>query len=177
MHVIQYIAVQADSSDLGFRTVKHHLESLMGNDPEAPINTWFDWFVTGGGRWATNSEANQYNDNYQGDVAHQDDPRFKEYLETSNKFRSDEFVGYLEEARKVNLIELLENAEATGPEDFRKAMDLYPVKKLYEMYLETWGPESYYFDVTHDSTNKIHMKNSIDNGAKNWYLVPVDFHF
>jgi hypothetical protein len=29
----------------------------------------------------------------------------------------------------------------------------------------------------HDTTNTKYMRESIDKGADNWYLVPVDFHF
>jgi hypothetical protein len=28
-----------------------------------------------------------------------------------------------------------------------------------------------------DTASMISLKNSLDNGADNWYLVPVDFHF
>jgi hypothetical protein len=40
-----------------------------------------------------------------------------------------------------------------------------------------WDYNSYYYDMMTDSTNMIHLKNSLDKGAKDWYLVPVDFHF
>jgi hypothetical protein len=39
-----------------------------------------------------------------------------------------------------------------------------------------WGPDSFYFDMEHDSTNLAHMKEAIDKGDNDWYLVPVDFH-
>ena len=66
MHTIQYIAVQGDDVDQAFRRVKHELEAMLGDWPESPTNTWFDWFVTGGGRWSTSEDS--YNDEYQDDV-------------------------------------------------------------------------------------------------------------
>jgi hypothetical protein len=56
-------------------------------------------------------------------------------------------------------------------------MDLYPIKKLYDMAVGDWDFNSYFFDIVNDSANMIHVKNSIDNGADNWYAVPIDFHF
>jgi hypothetical protein len=40
-----------------------------------------------------------------------------------------------------------------------------------------WNYNSYFFDMMNESTNRKYMRESIDNGADNWYLVPVDFHF
>jgi hypothetical protein len=40
-----------------------------------------------------------------------------------------------------------------------------------------WDMNSYFYDMHSASTNPDHMYKSIDLGNKNWYLVPVDFHF
>jgi hypothetical protein len=56
-------------------------------------------------------------------------------------------------------------------------MDLYPIKKLYDMAVGDWDFNSYFFDIVTDSSNMIHVKNSLDKGADDWYAVPVDFHF
>jgi hypothetical protein len=176
MHTIQYVAVQAEDTDEAFRRVKHELERMLGNDPESPTNTWFDWFVTGGGRWATGDE-NQYNDKWQGDVVHQDSPKFHEYLDKAKKYRQDTINEYVSEARKVDIDKIISNIESSTGDDFRSAMELYSLYKLYDMSMGTWDFNSYYFDVMHDSASMLHLNNSIDNGAKDWYLVPVDFHF
>jgi hypothetical protein len=171
MHTIQYIAVQADDVDMAFRTVKHNLDSKLGSGEE--INTWFDWFVTGGGRWASDQSA-QYDDNYQGDVVDQDNPKFQEYLDKAKEYRQAELATYIDQAKKLNLIELLDKVT---PDDFYGGMQLYPLKKIYDITMGEWDSVSYYYDMMTDSTNMIHLKNSLDNGAKDWYLVPVDFHF
>jgi hypothetical protein len=178
MHVIQYIATEADDRDHAFRSVKDYLESLMGNDFESPTNTWYDWFVTGGGRWSTSGDP--YNNDYQADVAHQDSPNFEEYLLTAHKFKLEATAAELEYARKVDvaaLLDKIENDQEGVYPMYNEATKLYPFKKLYEQVSGVWGPDSYFFDIHHDSTNMIHMKESIDKGSKNWYIVPVDFHF
>jgi hypothetical protein len=176
MHTIQYIAVQADNTDLAFRTVKHHLESLLGNDPESPTNTWYDWFVAGGGRWAS-GHGNQYNDNYQADVVDQDSPSFQQYLDKAREYRQTSLIEYVEQANKVDVAKTINDVVVSGGDDFRTGMDLYPIKKIYDMAMGVWDFNSYYYDMMNDSANMVHLKNSIDNGAKDWYLVPVDFHF
>ena len=170
MHTIQYIAVQADDVDMAFRTVKHNLEEQLGDGEQ--INTWFDWFVTGGGRWSTAEDS--YDDNYQGDVVDQDNPKFQEYLDKANEYRQAELLTYIDQAKKLNLTELLDKVT---PNDFHGGMQLYPLTKIYDMTMGKWDYVSYYYDMMTDSTNMIHLKNSLDNGAKDWYLVPVDFHF
>lgn len=175
MHTIQYVATIADDTDHAFRSVKDYLETQLGNDPESPTNTWFDWFVTGGGRWSTSEDS--YDDNYQGDVVHQDSPKFQEYLDKAIGFRKDTLNEYLEEARKLDLQQTLDSIEASQGDDFRAGMYLYSFSELYKITMGIWSHNSYYFDIIHDSANMIHLKNSLDNGEKNWYLVPVDFHF
>jgi hypothetical protein len=175
MHTIQYVAVQADDTEMAFSTVKHHLESLLGNDPESPSNTWYDWFVTGGGRWSTSED--QYDDNYMDDVVDQDSPKFQEYLDKAKEYRQTSLNEYIEEARKIDLDKIISNIEASTGDDFHSALQLFSLYKLYDMSMGTWDYNSYYFDIMNDSANTIHMKNSLDKGAKDWYLVPVDFHF
>jgi hypothetical protein len=176
MHTIQYIAVQGDDVDEAFRRVKHELETMLGNDPESYTNTWFDWFVTGGGRWATGDE-NQYNDEWQGDVVHQSSPKFQEYLDKAKEFRKVSLQEYLAEANKLNIQAVLSEIDVSGGDDFHSGMQLYPIKKIYDMTMGTWDYNSYYFDIINDTASMKSLQNSLDNGANDWYLVPVDFHF
>ena len=175
MHTIQYVAVQADEQDLAFRTVKHHLESLLGNDPESAIDTWYDWFVTGGGRWSTSKDP--YDDDYQGDVVDQDSPKFQEYLDKAKEFRQQTFEEYLKQANEIDYTNLLSEIAAKPEDSFMGGMQLYPIKKVYDMTMGTWDYNSYFFDIMNDTSSMKSLQESIDNGAKDWYLVPVDFHF
>ncbi len=177
MHVIQYIATQADDVDEAHSSVKHYLEGQLGDDPyTAGSAAWFDWFVTGGGRWATGGN-DTYDDNWTGDVVHQDDPKFEEYLDTAHKYRLQSLDEYVEQARKVNLPELLDSLGDFEFDYFKAGMELYAINQIYLMSMGDWNYNSYFFDMIHESTNRTYMRQAIDNGDKNWYLVPVDFHF
>jgi hypothetical protein len=173
MHVIQYVATQADSKDEAHSNVKQYLQTNMG---ETGYDNWYDWFVTGGGRWASNPEA-QYDDDYTGDVVHQSEAKFEEYLDTAHKYRQQELSNYEAEARKLNLTELLDNLQDFEFDLYSVGSQLYPVKKIYDMCMGLWDYNSYFMDSVHDSTNRKYMRESIDKGANNWYIVPVDFHF
>jgi hypothetical protein len=173
MHCIQYIAVQADNKEYAHGEVKGYLEGLMGD--EHNLSSWYDWFVTGGGRWSTSDDP--YDDNYTGDVVHQSEDKFQEYLDTAHKFRLAQLNQHIEQAREVNLSDLLDKLEDFEHDHYKVGMDLYPVKKLYDMSLGIWDYNSYFFDIVNDTTNRKYLLEGIDNGADNWYLVPVDFHF
>ena len=172
MHCIQYVATQADDIQQAHSSVKHYLEMNMGEDG---YQNWYDWFVTGGGRWSTDTDP--YNDDYTKDVVHQSDPKFQEYLDTAHKYRLSELNGYIEQARKLNLSDILDTLEDFEHDHFKVGMELYPLTKLYDMATAKWDFNSYFMDSINDSTNRKYMLESIDNGADNWYLVPVDFHF
>lgn len=174
MHTIQYIAVQAEDTDMAFRTVKNHLEAELGGEYDNS-NAWFDWFVTGGGRWSTSEDS--YDDNYQDDVASQDSPKFQEYLDKAKEFRQQTFEEYLKQANEIDYTNLLSEIAAKPEDSFMGGMQLYPIKKVYDMTMATWDYNSYFIDIMNDTTSIKSLQESIDNGAKDWYLVPVDFHF
>lgn len=172
MHVLQYITVQADDKDMAFRTVKHTLESELGND-EYSYSSWFDWFVAGGGRFV---EGNPYeeSDNYV--ISYDEAP--EEYRTTVDKMisnRIEEFNGYRKmfDSKGVDLNAKLDNYKGVMNYDF----ELYPLKKMIDMIQGEWDMNSYFYDMTTSSTNPEHMYKSIDLDNKNWYAVPVDFHF
>jgi hypothetical protein len=173
MHCIQYIAVKADNKEDAHGEVRGYLEGLMGD--ENSFSSWYDWFVTGGGRWSTSDDP--YDDNYTGDVVHQSEDKFQEYLDTAHKFRLAQLDQHIEQAREINLSDLLDKLEDFEHDHYKVGMDLYPVKKLYDMALGIWDYNSYFFDIVNDTTNRKYLLEGIDNGADNWYLVPVDFHF
>jgi hypothetical protein len=174
MHVLQHIAVIADSQDEAFRTVKDSLESELGNY-DSTTNSWFDWFVAGGGRWNPNPDS-QYADDQSMVISYDDNPA--EYKETVDKAiisRMEEFNGYRKsyEEKGIDLEAKLDNYKGVMNYDF----ELYPLKKMIDMIQGEWDFNSYFYDMHHASTNPDHMYKSIDLGNKNWYAVPVDFHF
>ncbi len=173
MHVIQYIATQADDVDEAHRRVKDYLEGQLGSGDT--YTAWFDWFVVGGGRWASNDDP--YDDSFTGDVVHQSDPKFEEYLDIAHKYRQEELSRYEEEARKLNLIELLDNLQDFEFDHYSVGSKLYPINQIYHLCMGTWNYNSYFFDMMTESSNRKYMREAIDKGDNDWYLVPVDFHF
>jgi hypothetical protein len=172
MHVLQHIAVVADSQDEAFRTVKDSLESELG-DYESTTNSWFDWFVVGGGRFV---EGNPYADSTDSIILYDKAPA--EYRDTIDKAiisRMEEFNSYRKsyEEKGIDIEAKLDNYKGVMNYDF----ELYPLKKMIDMIQGEWDMNSYFYDMHHASTNPDHMYKSIDLGNKNWYLVPVDFHF
>lgn len=177
MHVIQYVATTADDVESAHSFVKNYLESLMGNDESH--NTWYDWFIVGGGRWAS-GEDNQYNDTWTGDVVHQSSPKFQEYIDTAHKYKLEATATDIKYAREIDVAALLDsieqNQEGLYPM-FDEANKLYAFKNLYNSVIGNWGADSYFFDIENDCTHPRYMRQSIDKGDDNWYIVPVDFHF
>lgn len=172
MHVLQYIAVQTDDKDMAFRTVKDTLESELGNN-DYSTNTWFDWFVVGGGRFVAGDAYEESDDHV---ISY--DEALEEYRTTVDKMMSnriDEFKDLRKsfEEKNIDLNAKLDSYKGVMNYDF----ELYPLKKMIDMIQGEWDFNSYFYDMHHASTNPEHMYKSIDLGNKNWYAVPVDFHF
>ena len=165
----------ADSQDEAFRTVKDGLESELGNN-EFATNSWFDWFVTGGGRWNPN-EGSQYDDTDQSMVVSYDKAPadYREAVDKAIISRMEEFNSYRKshEEKNIDINAKLDNYKGVMNYDF----ELYYMKKMIDMIQGEWDMNSYFYDMHTASTNPDHMYKSIDLGNKNWYLVPVDFHF
>jgi hypothetical protein len=174
MHVLQYIAVQADTQDEAFRTVKDSLESELGAY-ESTTNSWFDWFVAGGGRFNPNPDS-QYQDDEAMVVSYDEAPaEYRDMVDKMITNRIEEFNGYRKqfESKGVDIEAKLDNYKGIMNYDF----ELYPLKKMIDMIQGEWDYNSFFYDMHHASTNPEHMYKSIDLGNKNWYAVPVDFHF
>jgi hypothetical protein len=174
MHVLQYIAVVADSKDEAFRTVKDGLESELGNDQFA-TNSWFDWFVAGGGRWNPNPDS-QYQDDQTMIISYEESPdEYREMVDKMITHRMEEFNSYRKshEERNVDINTKLDSYKGIMTYDF----ELYYLKKMIDMIQGEWDMNSFFYDMNFASTNLEHMYKNIDLGNKNWYLVPVDFHF
>lgn len=170
MHVIQYVATRATSVDEAHSKVQSYLEGQVG--------TWYDWFVTGGGRWAS-GEDNQYNESWTGDIVSQDSPKFQEYLDQAHKWKLEATEYDMQQSRKINLPEMLDKIE-NNQEGMYPMWDITSeMFSLYRLFKQTsgaWDYDSYYYDIEHEASHPTYMRENIDKGDKNWYLVPVDFH-
>ena len=172
MHVLQYIAVTADSPEEAIDNVRFQLESMLGND--GSTTSWFDWFVTGGGRF--NADSEPYTDGATNMVvSSKDSEAFEKIVEESIETRLSEFRRYRLEWEQSNLNLSSYFDEYDGTMDY--SMKLYSLSKMIDMAQGQWDFNSYFYDLDNWSTNPVHMtKDRINNGTV-WYLVPVDFHF
>lgn len=171
MHVLQRIAVQADNADEAFRTVKDTLLSELGND-EYASNAWFDWFVTGGGRWNPNQDP--YNDEDQNmTISYKDEPdKFIRAINEAIEARVEEFNQYRKSFNNKAIDINASLDKYTGTTDY--SFELYELHKMIDMLQGNWDFNSYFYDMHHASTN---TKNVLDNLNDSWYIVFVDFHF
>jgi hypothetical protein len=180
MHVLQWIAIQADDKDEAYRRVEDNLNSTLG-DFDSPHNTWYDWFVVGGGRWNM-SEEDDHTEAYTGGktnliISYDEDPKaFREGIQNTMDSRKSEFDGYAKDVDPTILTKIITDYDPKDY-DYSKFSTIYPIKKMLDMAYGIWDYNSYFFDMEHDTTVPKYMYESIDKGNKNWYLVPVDFHF
>jgi hypothetical protein len=174
MHVLQRIAVQAETKNQAFGSVKEYLENQMGD--EYNLSSWYDWFITGGGRWNDNG-SDVYDEQDQSMTISYDEEPTK-FLDTVNEAigaRVDEFNRYRQSFnnKNVDINSVLDSYN--GQMDF--GFQLYELHKMIDMTQGKWDFNSYFYDMYHETTNTKYMLESIDTGNKNWYLVFVDFHF
>jgi len=172
MHVLQYIAVKADTPEEAIDNVRTELESMLGND--GSTTSWYDWFITGGGRW--NAEHEAYTDGaINMVVSSKDSEAFEKILSECIESRLSEFRRYRAEWEQSNINLDSYFDEFDGTMDY--SMKLYTLGKMIDMAQGQWDFNSYFYDLENWSTNPVHMtKDRINNGTL-WFLVPVDFHF
>jgi hypothetical protein len=110
-------------------------------------------------------------------ISYDEDPvAFRTQVLRSMEDRKSEFDGY---AKDLDLDVLTKIIKDYDPKefDFPSFQALYPIKKLIDMAYGTWDFNAYFYDMLNDTTTPKYLYDSIDSGNKNWYLVPVDFHF
>jgi hypothetical protein len=180
MHVLQWIAVQADDKDEAYRRVEDTLQTMLG-EYESATNTWFDWFVVGGGRWNMSEEDDHTQAYVEGKtnliVSAKDEPDlFKDRIDETMQSRQAEFDGYAKDVDPTILDKIIKDYNPRDY-DYSKFSTIYPIKKMLDMAYGIWDYNSYFFDMENDTTVPKYMVEAIDKEPENWYLVPVDFHF
>ncbi len=181
MHVLQWIAIEADEEDTKhdvLLSVQGNLEDMLNPDYQ---NGWFDWFVAGGGRWNTGNEDDfeeAYKEGKTNMIIHAgtDLDKFKERIATSLEARKEEFDRYASEAKPELLEKVIANYNPNQT-DYSYFTDLYSIKKVIDMAFGEWDFNSYFYDLHNDTTNPEYVLKGIDKNPNVWYLVPVDFHF
>lgn len=175
MHVLQWVAVEAEDKENALATARMQLENLMGE--EGSGSTWYDWFVAGGGRWNPN-EGSQYNDEDFSMVIsayEEGNDVFTDKINNAIEARMREFKDYRDSFEKSELDINAKLDSYTGVMDY--SFDLYPLKKMIDMLHGEWDFNSYFFDLTNWSTNPKYILDRIEKDNKEIFLVPIDFHF
>ena len=173
MHVLQWISVRAEDKDEAFRRVKDYLETTMGS--EDSYASWYDWFVTGGGRW--NENATPYEDDQSMVISYETDPEvFRERVSQCMLNRKAEFDMYAKDV-DPSILDKIISEYNPAEKSFSAFATMYPLKKVIDMAYGEWDYNSSYFDCENDTTTPAYMFEGIDKGDTNWYLIPIDFHF
>jgi len=175
MHSLQWLVVEADDVDSAASAVQGLLEEEMGTGDT--VNTWFDWFIVGGGRWnATDTEDvfGAYETKTNMIIAFEDNTNdFRAKIDTLVQNRITEYNQYLSEVKQIDIVTKLENYGGVMTYDHT----LYPLARLLSFQDGNWDYDSKFYDLVHYSTNPTHILSKIDNGlGSNLFLVPVDFH-
>ena len=170
MHVLQWIAVEADDKEDALSTARNMLENIMGD--EGSGSTWYDWFVAGGGRWNPDTESG-YEENYS--MVIQGREAIKTKVDELIEYRKECFQEYRDSFTKdgIDINAKLDSYTGVMQYDF----ELYPLKKMIDMLQGEWDFNSYYYDIQSWSTNPKHMLDRLEKDDKNLFLVPIDFHF
>jgi hypothetical protein len=180
MHVLQWIAVEAEDRIEAYRRVEDTLQGMLG-DFDTPTHTWYDWFVVGGGRWNVGENDDSSEAYTEGKtnmiISYNEKPAdFRTQVLRAIEDRKSEFDGYAKDVDSTILDKII-NDYNPKEFDFPAFQSLYPIKKLIDMAYGTWDFNAYFYDMVNDTTTPKYLYESIDTGNKNWYLVPVDFHF
>ena len=159
MHVLHWIAVEADNAEEAFSRVEALLEDNEG--------WWWDWFATDiGGRWA----GNDWCKIYQGKdiligLDHVKANRKSEVERALEKIDLSEFESQLNNY----------NGEDVVTNDY--SMNLWRIKKVAEMLSGEWNCDSYFYDIKYGHGTMAEVLKRIESDPDKQFLVPIDFHF
>jgi len=171
MHVLHFIAVEADSAKRAFSSVKNQLEEKSGN-------FWSDWHVVGKGRWG---KGDEYNNNEKDVISYVNNKKeFEKALQYTKDARKQEAKQVIGQIKSNNgeanfLISALSFA-ATG-ECSSLDMNTYYFLKIAQMMMGEWNSDSFFYDMEAGSCSYEHIQERIVTNPEQQYLVPVDFHF
>ena len=159
MHVLHWIAVEADNAEEAFSRIEALLE-----DKES---WWWDWFDNDiGGRWAGNDWCKVYQGK---DIAIGLD-----HVKTNRK---EEVERSLE---KIDLSEFESQLNNYDGEDIVTndySMNLWRIKKLAEMLSGDWNSDSYFYDMEYSDGTMGELLKRIESNPDKQFLVPIDFHY
>ena len=174
MHVLQYLAINGESTKDAYKNVKSHLEDVTNS------NFWSDWHVVGGGRWSKSSKDG-YNDSPNDVISFVNDKtKFLDAIEWSKQARKQEMKTLLESLNKgdgeaqffISALEYVKKSECNSID-----MNAYLVYRISQMLMGHWTSDSFFFDIEENSGSYSYLEDRMQSDPDNVYLVPVDFHF
>ena len=175
LHVLQWIAVEAEDEDTATQKVDTLLEQELN-----PGFSWFDWYIVGGGRWNVSEDEKDsfmagYNTKTNIVISYDKDPNaFYAKIQECLTARVEDYEKYLAEVKESGVIAKLDNYGGVMSYDYA----FYALNALLRYQTGQWWHDTCFYDGVHDSTNATHILAKISNNeGKNLYLVPVDFHF
>lgn len=174
MHVLHYLAVEADSKD----EATNRADNVLNESLESG-GTWFDWFVVGGGRFTTPEGAHfseAYNDTFDNTISYvEDQVKFYAILKQQARIRTEELE------RTLANVDLSKVKQAVNDfikeEDVSASYDVYRYAEVLRTVAGYWNPSSYFYDVESYDCDTKAVKERIKNNPTQQFLVPIDFHF
>lgn len=181
MHVLQWIAVEADDED----TATQRVEALLEQDMN-PGFSWFDWFIVGGGRWNVSEDEKEspmagYITKTNMVISYDKDPNaFRGQIDKCITNRIDTYNEYLAEVKKHDVLAKLDNYGGAMEYDHV----FYYLRSVVNMKSGDWNYDSWFYDIEAYSVNATHILSKLDKHdldtpktVTGIFLVPVDFHF
>lgn len=175
MHTLHHFAVKAEDKEEAFKIVQ---SNLLDEDFTKYVTNWSDWHVVGGGRW--NSNGDQYKDSDTDILSYQENPvEFMQKLLLARKYQAEEMAFCLERVKfdeiKEKAEQFVEHAGQINLSAFN--MNYHYVGKICDILQRHYDSWSFFYDMENSCVTDSYLINEIEEGTKNWFLVPVDFHF
>ena len=187
MHTLHYIAVKLDDDYAGnFDEMRSDAErevhsTLIGD--ERPYGSWYDWFVTGGGRFV---EGDAYSNSADHIIIYgEDKDKFLEKMNEGLGWQLSNAKNLFEQlSEKFDLDSAMAKFEATynnndTPTDY-SSMGAWTMRRLMSHFEGYWNPDSHFLDITNGTPTPHYFLKEVEENpdeAKFWALVPVDFHY
>lgn len=173
MHVLHWVAVEADSIEDAFYEVVNSLEVDEGRS----WAEWSDWHVVGGGRWSNS----QYEDSPELVKEYKSTPdSFEETLDWCRNARVEEVQSMFDRADIAKFEQSIHNyLHSGGNPDEKEKYDLnvYFFHKIAEILSGWYGSNSYFYDLVNHTSEMSYTYDRMKNNPTKQYLVPVDFHY
>jgi hypothetical protein len=159
MHVLHWIAVEADNEPEAFSKVQTEMISAEG--------MWWDWYDDSiGGRWANNDWCKIY----QG----------KDILIGLDHVKANRKSEVERAVEKIDLSEFESQLHGYDGEDVVTndySMNLWRIKKVAEMLSGEWNCDSYFYDMEYGHGTMAEVLKRVESDPDKQFLVPIDFHF